>query len=76
MSGIIHSIMRLVDACRGSAAGMEVIFCTRYMDAPTRMGSNGMGSPGTGPVVSGSARSIHRKVLFSGMISWTWGSHE
>ena len=60
ISGIIHSIMRLVDACLGSAEGMTVIFCMRYIDAPTIMGS-AMGS--------GRARSSHRNWLLSGITS-------
>ena len=60
MAGIIQSIMRLVDAWRSSAVGMVVIFCMTHMDAPTRMGiTNGVGS--------GSAKSIHRKLLSMGM---------
>ena len=66
--GIIHSIMRLVDCCLSSAAGMVVIFCMMNMEAPTRMGSTGVGS--------GTARSSHRKELFSGTTWCTQGSQE
>ena len=60
MAGIIHSIMRLVDACRSSAVGIVVIFCITHMDTPTNTGiTNGVGS--------GSARSIHRKLLSMGI---------
>ena len=57
--GIIHNIMRLVDCCLGSAAGMVVIFCMRNIDAPTSTGSTGRRS--------GLARSSQRKELSSGM---------
>lgn len=68
MMGIIQSIMRLVCACRGSADGMDVVFCIRNMDTPTSTGITGR--------VSGRARSSHRKELFMGMTSCTPGSHE
>ena len=68
ISGIIHSIMRLVDCCLASAAGMVVIFCMKNMDAPTRTGRIGVGS--------GRARSSQRNELFMGMTLWTHGSHE
>jgi hypothetical protein len=61
ISGIIHSIIRFVDACLSSTDGIVVIFCMTNMDPPTRIGiTNGDGS--------GSARSIHRKELFIGMM--------
>lgn len=67
IAGIIQSIMRFVDAWRSSAVGMVVIFCMMNMDAPTSAGmTNGDGS--------GSAKSIHRKRLSSGMTLWTCGS--
>ena len=67
IAGIIHSIMRFVDAWRSSAVGIVVIFCITNMDAPTRTGiTNGDGS--------GSAKSIHRKRLSSGITLWTCGS--
>ena len=68
ISGIIHSIIRLVEACLGSTDGMLVIFCMRNIDTPTRTGSRG--------VRSGSARSSHRKELSRGRTSWTRGSQE
>ena len=68
IKGIIHSIIRFVDACLGSADGMVVIFCMRNMEPPTRTGRRG--------VPSGSARSSHRKALSSGMTWCTRGSHE
>lgn len=68
ISGIIQSIMRLVDACLGSTEGIMVIFCMTHMDAATRMGNTGYRS--------GSARFSHRKVLSRGITWWTWGSHE
>ena len=64
--GIIQSIMRLVDCCLGSAVGIDVIFCRRNIEAPTRMGSMGVGS--------GRARSSEKKMLFSGTTPWTQGS--
>ena len=68
ISGIIHNIMRLVDACLGSAAGMVLIFCMANMDPPTRMGRMG--------VLSGSARFSHKNELSRGITSCTRGSHE
>ena len=66
--GIIHSIMRLVDACLGSTAGMVVTFCMRNMETPTRTGRIGVGSR--------KPRSSHRKELSRGTASFTRGSHE
>ena len=69
IKGIIHSIMRLVDACRSSMAGLVVIFCCAQVVAATRMGMiNGDGS--------GFARSIHKKLLFRGTVPCTAGSQE
>ena len=70
-TGIIHSIIRLVEACLGSTDGMVVIFCIRNMDTPTRIGNSGTpNGPG-----SGRPRScIHRNELLSGMTSLTRGS--
>ena len=60
ITGIIHSIILLVEAWRSSAVGMVVIFCMIHMDTPTRTGiTNGVGS--------GSARSIQRKLLLIGI---------
>ena len=68
MAGIIHSMIRLVEACRSSAVGIVVIFCMTHMDAPTRIGiMKGEGS--------GAARSIQRKLLSMGMTLCTRGSH-
>lgn len=67
ISGIIHSIMRLVDSCRGSAAGIIVIFCIIHIDTPTSTGITG--------VASGSPRFIQRKRVSSGMDAFTQGSH-
>ncbi len=69
MIGIIHSIMRLVDSWRASAAGIVVIFCIRNIDSPTSTGS----IIGDG---SAEARSSHRKRLLMGTTAWTGGSHE
>ncbi len=67
IAGIIHSIIRLVEACRWSAVGIVVIFCMIHIDTPTKIGmTNGDGS--------GRARSIQRKLLFIGITLWTWGS--
>lgn len=65
--GIIHSIILLVDAWRGSAEGIVVVFCIRNMDTPTIIGI-AMGS--------GAARSSHRNVLLMGITSFTLGSQE
>ena len=59
ISGIIHSIMRLVDCCLESTAGMVVIFCMKNIEAPTKTGKMGVGS--------GFARSSQRKELSSGI---------
>ena len=68
ISGIIHSIILLVDACRSSAEGIVVIFCMTHMDAPTRTGIiNGDGS--------GSARFIHRNAELMGITLLTHGNH-
>ncbi len=68
IKGIIHSIIRLVDCCLGSTAGIVVIFCMMNIDAPTATGSTG--------VRSGTARSSHRKELSRGTTPCTLGSHE
>ena len=65
--GIIHSIMRFVDAWRGSADGSVVVFCISHMDTPTSTGITGS--------ESGCARSSHRNALFMGITSCTPGSH-
>ncbi len=66
--GIIQSIMRLVDACRSSMAGMVVIFCWAQVVAATRMGMmKGVGS--------GFARSSHRNLLSNGTVPCTGDSH-
>ncbi len=64
MAGITQSIMRLVEACLGSALGMVVIFCWTQVETPTRMGRRG--------VVSGRERSSQRKRWLRGMASCTW----
>ena len=66
--GIIHSIILLVDAWRGSADGIVVVFCISHIDTPTKTGITGR--------LSGCARSNHRKVLLIGITSFTPGSHE
>ncbi len=66
ISGIIHSIIRFVDACLGSAAGIMVIFCMAHMDTPTRMGRS---------IGLGTARSRPRNVLSMGIAPLTMGSH-
>ncbi len=70
--GIIHSIMLLVWACLVSVVGMVIIFCWTHMEPPTRMGSKkGILSAWAEP-----ARSIHRKLLFTGTALLTRGSQE
>ncbi len=60
--GIIHNIMRLVEACRSSIAGIVVIFCCAHVEAATKMGMiKGEGS--------GLARSSHKKSLSRGTVS-------
>jgi hypothetical protein len=67
ISGIIHNIIRFVDSCLGSTAGIMVIFCIAHIDTPTRMGkSSGLGT----------ARSRPRKFLSMGIAPLTVGSHE
>ena len=61
INGIIHSIMRLVDACLASADGIVVTFCISHIDRPTSIGRIGVGS--------GAPRSSHRKELSKGT-SW------
>jgi hypothetical protein len=68
ISGIIHSIILLVDSVLGSIAGIIVIFWLSHVETPTRMGMTG--------VRSGRPRSIHRKELSSGICWLTRGSHE
>ena len=68
ISGIIQSIMRFVCAWRGSADGIEVVFCIKNMDTPTSTGITGS--------LSGCARSSHRNVLLIGITSFTPGSQE
>lgn len=66
--GIIHSIILLVDAWRGSADGIVVVFCISHIDTPTSTGITGR--------LSGCARSSHRNVLLMGITSFTPGSQE
>ena len=69
ITGIIHSIIRLVDCCLGSAEGMVVIFCIRNIDPPTSTGiMRGEGSD--------LARSIQRNEESSGITWCTMGSWE
>lgn len=66
INGIIHSIIRFVDSCLESAAGIMVIFCMAHMDTPTRIGRiTGLGT----------ARSRPRNVLSMGIAPLTMGSH-
>ena len=65
--GIIHNIMRLVEACLSSIAGIVVIFCWAHVEAATKTGN----MKGEG---SGLAKSSHRKLLFNGTVSCTGGS--
>lgn len=62
-NGIIHSIIRLCVACRGSAAGGVVIFCCTHMATPTRMAR----------AVSGDARFSQRKLFSRGSMEYTVG---
>ncbi len=67
--GIIQSIIDWVDCWRGSAEGMDVIFCWTQVEAPTSRGITML-------VGSGSARLSQRKSLLRGMASWTLGTQE
>lgn len=58
MKGIIHSNIRLVDACWSLAAAGVLIFCIAHMEMPTKTAMMGMGS--------GTAKSSQRKWLLSG----------
>lgn len=71
ITGIIHSIIRLVDACCSVAAGMVVIFCISHIDPPTRTGRR----KGIGFAADTSARLSPKAMPFSGMTSWTGVSH-
>ena len=62
ISGIIHSIIRLVDCCCGVADAVGVIFCITNIDPPTSSGSR----TGTASSLAYLARSIHKKELSSG----------
>lgn len=64
MAGIIHNIIRLVEACLGSAVGTVVIFCWTHMEAATKTGRRGKGS--------GRDRSSQRKRGFNGTAWCTW----
>ena len=69
ISGIIQSIMLLVDCCLGSTEGMVVIFCWAQVDIPTS----------TGKIIgegSGLARFNQRKSLFNGTILSARGFQE
>ena len=68
ITGIIHSIMLLVDCCLASAVGIVVIFCWAQVEIPTRMGRIGVGS--------GFARSSPKKMEFRGMAVSATGFHE
>lgn len=70
MMGIIHSIIRFVDACCAEAAGMDVIFCIRNMEPPTRIGRTG----DAGFWMEYLARSSQRNVPSRGTAWFTWGS--
>jgi hypothetical protein len=59
ITGIIHNIILWLDCCRESSEGMVVIFVCTQVEAAT---SNGM----TTTERSGSAKSNHRKLSFSG----------
>ena len=63
ITGIIHSIILLVESCCGELEGIVVIFCITNIDTPTRIGM-------TIFVGSGTARSIQRKLPFKGTDSW------
>lgn len=62
MIGNIHNIIRLVDSWLGEVAGVMLIFCMKNIVTPTRTGS-------TTTEGSGVARSSHKKLAESGMMS-------
>ena len=62
ISGISHSIIVWLVACRGSTEGVIVIFCCSHVVTKT---SNGI----TILLGSGSDKSIQRKVAFSGAVA-------
>ena len=64
MIGIIHSIIRWVDCCLGSAEVVAVIFCVTHIGAPTRTGSRML--TGGCAAETKSTRSIPRKLLSRG----------
>ena len=59
ITGIIHNIIFWLDCCRGSMAGVIVIFCCTQVEAPT---SNGMMMTER----SGSPKLSHRNWSFRG----------
>jgi YidC/Oxa1 family membrane protein insertase len=67
IKGIIHNIIRFVDACLSSMAGIVVIFCMNHMETPTKTGKT--------QYLSGTARSNQRKLLSSGITSSIIGNH-
>ena len=69
ISGIIHSIVLAVDCCLSSALGGVVVFWRAQVDIPTRTGMMMF-------VGSGLAKSIPRKLAFSGMMESATGFHE
>ena len=69
MTGIIQSIIDWVDCWRGSAEGVDVIFCCTQVEAPTNRGIITFEG-------SGSARLSQRNWLLRGTASWTNGTQE
>ena len=67
ITGIIHKSILLVEACCSETDGMVVIFCMTNMETPTRTGIIIL-------VGSGKARSIQRKLPFSGTDWWASGN--
>ena len=69
INGIIHSMVLAVDCWRGSVLGGVVVFCRAHVDTPTRTGMMMF-------VGSGLARSMPRKLAFSGIMASATGFHE
>ena len=60
--GIIHSISRCWRAWMGSVDGVVLIFCISHIDPAT--------STARMPMLSGTERSIHRKLPLTGTTLW------
>ena len=73
ITGIIQSIIWLVDCCRGSVAAGVVIFCWMNIEMPTSTGSRNC--HGVGENCTKSTRSMPRNRLSNGIWEMA-GFHE